>query len=76
MKPLLVLFSVFLLSGCTATGQFWDEMFGANTKKTVKWCNDEGECTKVVIDGDQSDMTQMVSVLAQLYGLEVTIDEE
>ena len=72
---LLIVFSVFL-SGCVAWGQFSDELFGADTTKTIEWCDDEGVCTEVTIDGDQSDMTQMLSVLAQLYGLKITVEEE
>lgn len=75
MKLLLIILTTLLLSGCAAWGQFSDELFGANTKKTIKYCNDEGECTEIMVDGDQSDPAQILSVAAQLYGLEVTVED-
>ena len=75
MKILLALLLVPLLASCAAWGNFSDELFGANTKKTIKWCDNDGDCTKVTIDGDQTDAAQLLSIAAQLYGVEVTEDE-
>jgi hypothetical protein len=76
MKILLVLISLLLLSGCAAWGNISDQLFGVDTKKTINFCNDNGKCTKVTVDGDQSDAAQILMLAAQLYGVEITIEDE
>jgi hypothetical protein len=77
MKILLTLISLLLLSGCAAWGQFSDFAFGPDTKTTLGICDpDTGECTELTIKGDQTDMAQVINILAIRYGLTVTVEDE
>ena len=71
--PLLLL---PLLAGCAGWTQVTEAMFGPNTKNTFNLCDDDGKCTKIVIKGDQSDMANVINILAQKYGLEMTTEPD